>query len=154
MTPLPLSVLDLSPIGSGSTSTQALQNTLDLARLTDGLGYHLVLAGGAPQYPQYCLVGTGDHHRARRERDLANPGGVGRDDAAESCAAEGGRDVPSAGGAASGPDRSRNWAGAGDRWFPAFALRRSREAMGADDFPEQLQELFAFASGGFPDDCD
>jgi luciferase family oxidoreductase group 1 len=34
----------------------------------------------------------------------------------------------------------------------AFALRRSREAMGADDFPEQLAELFAFAEGGFPAD--
>ena len=35
---LPLSVLDLSPVGSGSSSPQALRNTLDLARLADGLG--------------------------------------------------------------------------------------------------------------------
>jgi luciferase family oxidoreductase group 1 len=32
----------------------------------------------------------------------------------------------------------------------ALALRRSREALGADDFPEQLGELFAFADGRFP----
>src|SRR3569833_3662049 len=36
---LPLSVLDLSPVGSGSTAAQALRNTLDLARFADGLGF-------------------------------------------------------------------------------------------------------------------
>nr|MDQ5827375.1 LLM class flavin-dependent oxidoreductase [Chloroflexota bacterium] len=34
-----LSVLDVSPVSSGSNSTHALRNTLDLARLTDRLGY-------------------------------------------------------------------------------------------------------------------
>jgi luciferase family oxidoreductase group 1 len=36
---LPLSVLDLAPIGSGSTPSQALRGTVDLARLADRLGY-------------------------------------------------------------------------------------------------------------------
>src|SRR6476619_1686210 len=36
---IPLSVLDLSPIPSGSTAGQALRNTIDLARLADRLGY-------------------------------------------------------------------------------------------------------------------
>ncbi len=36
---LPLSVLDLAPIGSGSTASRALRNTLELARLADRLGY-------------------------------------------------------------------------------------------------------------------
>ena len=35
-----LSVLDQSPVPEGSTGPQALQNTLDLARLADRLGYH------------------------------------------------------------------------------------------------------------------
>ena len=35
-----LSVLDQSPIPAGSTAGDALQNTLDLARLADRLGYH------------------------------------------------------------------------------------------------------------------
>lgn len=35
-----LSVLDTSPIVHGSTPRQALHNTVDLAVLTDGLGYH------------------------------------------------------------------------------------------------------------------
>jgi luciferase family oxidoreductase group 1 len=37
---VPLSVLDTSPIVSGSTARAALHNTLDLARLADSLGYH------------------------------------------------------------------------------------------------------------------
>src|SRR5215210_8084465 len=34
-----LSVLDVSPVSSGSNSTRALHNTLDLAQLADRLGY-------------------------------------------------------------------------------------------------------------------
>src|SRR3954465_8661114 len=37
---LRLSVLDQSPVAEGSTGAQARHNTLDLARLADGLGYH------------------------------------------------------------------------------------------------------------------
>jgi luciferase family oxidoreductase group 1 len=33
----------------------------------------------------------------------------------------------------------------------ALALRRSADALSADDFPQQLGELFAFFTGGFPD---
>ncbi|WP_308202817.1 LLM class flavin-dependent oxidoreductase [Crossiella sp. SN42] len=38
--PVRLSVLDTSPIVQGATPRQALLNTVDLARLTDTLGYH------------------------------------------------------------------------------------------------------------------
>jgi luciferase family oxidoreductase group 1 len=37
--PLPLSVLDLAPVASGSTPSQALANTVELARLAERLGY-------------------------------------------------------------------------------------------------------------------
>lgn len=37
---IPFSVLDLSPIIQGSDATQALRNTLDLARHAEGWGYH------------------------------------------------------------------------------------------------------------------
>src|SRR6202040_1091962 len=40
MHPPRLSVLDQSPVSEGSSGAQALHNTLDLARLTDALGYH------------------------------------------------------------------------------------------------------------------
>ena len=36
---IPLSILDLSPVSAGSTGAQALRNSLDLARLADGLGF-------------------------------------------------------------------------------------------------------------------
>ena len=38
--PFRLSVLDQSPVSEGSSGAQALQNTIDLARLADRLGYH------------------------------------------------------------------------------------------------------------------
>src|SRR4051794_35397224 len=38
--PLRLSILDQSPVSEGSSHSQALRNTLDLARLADELGYH------------------------------------------------------------------------------------------------------------------
>src|ERR671939_386742 len=37
---VPLSVLDLAPVPSGSTSADALRNSLDLARHVERLGYH------------------------------------------------------------------------------------------------------------------
>src|SRR5436190_11357155 len=60
---LRLSVLDQSPVAEGMTGSQALHNTLDLARLADALGYHRywvaehhgtpMLAGASPE----ALVG-------------------------------------------------------------------------------------------------
>src|SRR5206468_5420795 len=37
--PVPLSVLDLSPVAAGSSGAVSLHNSLDLARLADRLGY-------------------------------------------------------------------------------------------------------------------
>src|SRR5262245_17321177 len=39
MSPLPLSVLDLSPVVTGASGAVSLRNSLDLARLADRLGY-------------------------------------------------------------------------------------------------------------------
>src|SRR5246127_2732371 len=39
MTSTPLSVLDLVPISSGSTASQALRNSVDLAQQAESLGY-------------------------------------------------------------------------------------------------------------------
>src|SRR3974390_2426228 len=36
---IPLSILDLSPVASGSTAAQALRNSLDLARRVDTIGF-------------------------------------------------------------------------------------------------------------------
>ena len=39
MTPVPLSVLDLAPVSAGSTSRQALADTIALARAVEALGF-------------------------------------------------------------------------------------------------------------------
>ena len=38
--PVPFSVLDLAPVAEGSSASQALANSLDLARHVERLGYH------------------------------------------------------------------------------------------------------------------
>ena len=64
-----LSVLDQTPVPEDSTGSQALQNTLDLARLADRLGYHrywlaehhgLSLAGPSPEVLLQALTQTWD----------------------------------------------------------------------------------------------
>src|SRR5512137_2038097 len=74
-----LSVLDQSPIRSGGTPAQALQETLELARVADGLGYHRywlaehhatpALAGSSPE----ILIGQ---VAARTARIRVGSGGV------------------------------------------------------------------------------
>ena len=36
----PLSILDLSPVTTGTSGAQALRNSIDLARFADRLGFH------------------------------------------------------------------------------------------------------------------
>ena len=74
-----LSVLDQSPISEGTTGSEALQNTIDLAQLTDRLGYHRywvaehhggpMLAGPSPE----ALIGP---IAAATERIRVGSGGV------------------------------------------------------------------------------
>ena len=59
---LSLSVLDLSPVGSGSTAARAMRNTLELAWLADRLGYerywvaeHHNLPGVASSAPEVMI---------------------------------------------------------------------------------------------------
>src|SRR6201994_3290756 len=61
--PLPLSVLDLSVVTTGTKPAAALRNSIDLARHVDGLGYfrywlaqHHNLSSGASPAPE-ILVG-------------------------------------------------------------------------------------------------
>ncbi len=74
-----LSILDQSPVSEGSTASQALRNTIDLARLADELGYHRywlaehhggpMLAGPSPE----ALIGP---VAAATERIRVGSGGV------------------------------------------------------------------------------
>lgn len=145
---LPLSILDLSPVDAGSTSAQALQNTLKLAQLADRLGYSRywlaehhnsnmtaspapeIMIGHVAQVTKHIRVGSGgvmlpNHSPLKvaenfKLLEALHPGRI---------------DLGL--GRAPGTDPRT-----------ALALRRSREALNADDFPEQLAELLAYAGEG------
>ena len=140
-----VSVLDLSPVVAGEAEAEALRHTLDLAVLADGLGYHRywlaehhggamvassspeVLIGHVAQVTGGIRVGSGgimlpNHSPLKvaeqfKVLEALHPGRI---------------DLGI--GRAPGTDQ-----------LTAYALRRSREAMEADDFPQQMAELLAFA---------
>jgi luciferase family oxidoreductase group 1 len=150
--PLPLSVLDLSPIVAGSNATQALQNTVELAQLAERLGYtrywlaeHHNSPGIASAAPE-ILIG----HLARAtNRIRIGSGGVMLPNHVPLKVVETFRLLE-----ALYPGRIDLGIGRapGTDTLTALALRRSEAALRADDFPQQLAELLAFAGGGFPDE--
>jgi luciferase family oxidoreductase group 1 len=146
-----LSVLDLSPVPSGSSSRQALQNTLDLARLAENLGYTRdwlaehhntpLIASSAPE----VMIG---HVADVTRRIRVGSGGVMLPNQAPLRVAESFRVLE-----ALHPGRVDLGIGRAPGTDPitTLALRRSREAMGADDFPVRLEELLGFLDGEFPE---
>jgi len=150
--PYKLSVLDLSPVPSGSSSTQALQNTLDLARLADRLGFTRywlaehhntpLIASSAPE----IMIG----HVADQTSHLrVGSGGIMLPNHAPLKVAETFRVLE-----ALHPGRIDLGLGRAPGTDPltALALRRSRQALSADDFPARLGDLLAFLDHGFPHD--
>jgi len=147
---LPLSVLDLSPIGTGGTSGQALRNSVELAQLADRLGYrrywvaeHHNMPGVASAAPEILIAVL-----ARETvRIRVGSGGIMLPNHAPLKVAENFRLLE-----ALYPDRIDLGIGRapGSDRLTALALRRSPQALGADDLPSQLGDLLAFASGGFP----
>lgn len=150
--PIRLSVLDLSPVPSGSSSAQALQNTLDLARHVDELGYsrywmseHHNTASLASAVPE-ILIG---HVAAVTRQIRVGSGGIMLPNHSPLKVAETFRLLE-----ALHPGRIDLGLGRapGTDQLTALALRRSREALRVDDFPDQLNELFSFFSGEFTED--
>jgi len=140
--PTPLSILDLVPRSSGVSSTAALQNSLELARLGDRLGYHRLWYAEHHNMPAVLstspelLIGA-----AAREttRIRVGSGGVMLPNHAPLRVAESFRLL-----AAMHPGRIDLGLGRapGTDGRTALALRRSG-TLAADDFPEQLAELRA-----------
>jgi luciferase family oxidoreductase group 1 len=149
-TPLVLSVLDQSPIAEGSTASEALHNTLDLARLAERLGYHRYWVaehhgtpGLAGASPEVLLAAIG----AATSRLRIGSGGVMLPHysplkVAETFSMLSGlypHRVDLGLGRAAGTDPTTT-----------FALQRDRRQRTPDDFPEQLAELLAYLAGTLP----
>jgi luciferase family oxidoreductase group 1 len=147
----PLSVLDLSPVSSGSNGAQALHNTLGLARLTDQLGYerywlaeHHNLPSVASSAPE-VMIG---HVASETSRIRVGAGGIMLPNHAPLRVVETFRVLESL-----HPGRVDLGIGRAPGTDPVTAtvLRRSRDGQGADDFPQQFSELLAFSGDGFPE---
>lgn len=136
-----LSVLDLAPVVSGSTSAEALRNTLDLARRAERLGFH-----------RYWLA---EHHAMPGIASSATAVLIGQVAAATSAmrVGSGGIMLPN-----HAPMVVAEQFGTLEALFPgridlglgrapgtdqatARALRRSPDSLSVDDFPEQVIEL-------------
>lgn len=147
---VPLSVLDLAPVGSGSTPAEALHNTLALARRVEDLGAsrfwlaeHHNMPGIASSAPAIMIGQVA----AATSRMRVGSGGVMLPNHPPLVVAEqfGTLDALFPGRIDLGIGRAP-----GTDQRTALALRRSPEALSAEDFPAQLGELRAFLSGGFP----
>jgi luciferase family oxidoreductase group 1 len=147
-----LSVLDQSPIAEGSTGPDALRNTIDLAQLTDELGYTrywvaehhggLMLAGPSPE----ALIGP---IASATSRIRVGSGGVMLPHYSPFKVAEtfsllsglfAGR-IDLGIGRAPGTDP-----------LTMYALQRDRRDAAPDDFPQQMVELLGYLNGTLPDD--
>ncbi len=147
---LRLSVLDQSPISEGSTGSQALHNTIDLARLTDALGYHRywvaehhggpMLAGPSPE----ALIGP---IASATERIRVGSGGVMLPHYSPFKVAE---TFSVLAGLYPGRIDLGLGRAAGTDPMTTHALQRDRSRAMPDDFPQQLAELLAYYEDTVP----
>ncbi len=149
---LPRSVLDLSLVDEGVGASQALQNSILAAGRAEALGYERIwfaehhsspsIASASPE----LLIARAT---AATERIRVGSGGMMLPNHSPLKVAELFRALE-----AFAPGRVDLGIGRapGTDTVTAFALRRSAEAMNADDFPHLLAELLAFDEGGFPAD--
>jgi luciferase family oxidoreductase group 1 len=149
---LPLSALDLVPLVEGGTSVAALQAAAELAQAVDRLGYtrlwyaeHHNMPGIATTIPEILIAHVG----SMTTRIRLGAGGVMLPNHSPLQVAESYKLLE-----AIYPGRIDLGIGRapGTDALTALALRRSRKALTADDFLEQLGELIAWGSGTFPPD--
>ena len=146
-----LSVLDQSPVSEGSTGSQALRNTIDLARHTESLGYHRYwvaehhggpsLAGPSPE----VLIGP---IASATSRIRVGSGGVMLPHYSPLKVAE---SFSLLAGLFPGRIDLGIGRAAGTDPMTTFALQRDRRQAAPDDFPEQLAELLAYYDDSFPE---
>ncbi|MDB5045412.1 MAG: Flavin dependent monooxygenase [Deinococcus sp.] len=146
-----LSVLDLVPLASGQNSAQAIRDTVALAQHVESLGYlrywlaeHHNMESLVSSAPELLIAALSQ----RTETLRLGAGGIMLPNHAPLKVAETFRLLE-----ALAPNRIDLGLGRapGTDMNTALALRRSREALQADDFEAQLAELLAFSERGFPE---
>jgi luciferase family oxidoreductase group 1 len=150
--PVPLSVLDLAPVGEGSSPGEALRTSLRLAAAAERWGYrrywvaeHHNMPGIASSSPAVLLA----HAAGVTSTIRLGSGGVMLPNHASLVVAEqfGMLEALHPGRIDLGIGRAP-----GTDQLTAVALRRSRVGLAADDFPDQLVELVGYFSGDWPED--
>lgn len=149
---LRLSVLDQAPVSQGQTGGDALRNTLDLAQLADGLGYHrywlaehhgsTMLACASPE----AMIGP---VALQTRRIRVGSGGIMLPHYSPFKVAE---TFSMLAGLAPGRIDLGIGRAPGSDQRTALALQRDRRAYMPDDFPSQLAELRAYLDGDIPAD--
>ena len=148
---VPLSVLDLAPVPDGGSAAQALRATIDLARQAERLGYHRFwvaehhnMPGIASSAPPVLIGHIADATTTMR----VGSGGVMLPNHVSLVVAEqfGMLEALHPGRIDLGIGRAP-----GTDQVTAAALRRSPEALSADDFPDQLMDLLGFFTGRWPE---
>lgn len=145
---LPLSVLDLAPIASGSTPSQAFRNTVDLARLADRLGYtrywlaeHHGLPSVASSAPEILI----EHVASATPRIRVGSGGIMLPNHAPLRIAEAFHTLE-----ALHPGRIDLGIGRAPGSDPATS--QALRPFDAEQFPAQIVELLSLSRGSFPED--
>ncbi len=147
---IPLSILDLIPLASSSSSSQSLRNSLELARMADRRGYfrywyaeHHNMPMVLSTTPEIMIALTAE----TTSRIRVGSGGVMLPNHAPLKVAEMYKMLE-----ALSPGRIDLGIGRAPGTDPstAVALRGSREALYAEDFPARLAELIAFGKGSLP----
>ncbi|HJR68034.1 MAG TPA: LLM class flavin-dependent oxidoreductase [Gemmatimonadaceae bacterium] len=143
---IPLSVLDLAPVGSGSTASHALRNTVDLARLADRAGYtrywlaeHHGMPSIASSSPEILI----EHVASRTERIRVGSGGIMLPNHVPLKVAENFHTLE-----ALHPGRIDLGIGRAPGSDPATA--RAMRPFDPEQFGTQLAELVALSRGDFP----
>ena len=150
-TSIPLSFLDLTPIQNGSTATDALATSVELAKLAEELGYARIWYAEHHNTGGLASAAPRDHDRPhcqpRPRGSGVGSGGVMLPNHAPLKIAETfacSRRFTRAGS-------TSGWAGRRARTrSPPSPCAAPREALTADDYPQQVAELIAFDDESFP----
>jgi len=144
---LPLSMLDLAPVGTGGTPTAALRRTVELAHLGEHLGYtrywlaeHHGMPGIASSSPEILI----NHVATRTERIRVGAGGIMLPNHAPLRIAEAFHTLE-----ALHPGRIDLGLGRAPGSDPATA--QAMRPFDANRFPEQVSELLALSRRTFPE---